>query len=104
VEAGDVDFWDWRDCKEQSHRLNTQLSLIIRRLASASAAPPPVENESTAYLVETMFTLLGERRAILVFDNTDQYVDVERGRFVGGLDVLVARGMRIGHRTTLIFT
>lgn len=104
VGANDVEFWDWRDCKEQSHTLNTQLAFIIQRLTDSSAATPSLQGEPTSYLIDTLFTVLGNRRALLVFDNTDQYVDVERGRFVAGLEALVARALRTGHRATFVFT
>jgi len=100
----EIDFWDWRDCKEQSHTLNTQLAYIIQRLTDQSTIAPSLQGESTSYLIETLFTVLGERRALLVFDNTDQYVDVERCRFVEGIDLLVSRALRTGHRATFVFT
>jgi len=104
VSAGDCDFWDWRDCKEESHTLNTQLALIIQRLTASGVMAPTLQGERTAYLIEILFTLLENRRALIVFDNTDQYVDVERARFVAGLDLLVARALKTGHSSTFVFT
>jgi len=104
VLGGKVEFWDWRDCKEQSHTLNTQLAFIIQRLTNNSPITPSLQGEQTSYLIDTLFAVLGNRRTVLVFDNTDQYVDVERGRFVAGLDLLVARALKTGHRTTFVFT
>jgi hypothetical protein len=104
LSAGDCDFWDWRDCKEESHTLNTQLALIIQRLTASGVMPPALQGERTAYLIETLFAVLENRRALLVFDNTDQYVDVERARFVAGLDLLVARALKTGHSSTFVFT
>lgn len=100
----EVDFWDWLDCKEESHTLNTQLALVIQRLTAATAMTPATQGERTEYLIDTLFAVLGDRRAILVFDNTDQYVDVERGRFVAGMDSLVSRSLKTGHRSTFVFT
>lgn len=97
-------FSDWRDCREQANTLNTQLAKIVARLCERSGTPPPANSESTLYLIDFIFAELGQQRAVFVFDNADQYVDLANARLVGGLDLLLDRALRAQHNAKFILT
>ena len=98
------DFWDWRDCKEESDRLNTQLLRLIDRLSDGSMDSQKIETTDIRAVIDIMFGLLQDRRALLVFDNVDQYVDLETLRLVKGLDHLVAEAQARNHQSLFLFT
>lgn len=100
--GGGIEFWDWRDCKEAANTFLTQLALIVGRLDSAASVNLQGENES--YIVETFFEVLGQRRALIVFDNTDQYVDIEQSRFLDTPGMFIETALRARHNSRFIFT
>lgn len=83
--------WDWRDCKEQSDRIRTQIVEIIVRFAEGRISADDLANAEDAELVEVLIDQTSDARAILVFDNVDSYIDLENRCFIGLLDILVQR-------------
>ena len=51
-----------------------------------------------------LFSVLQDRRTLLVFDNVDQYVDLETLEPVKGLDVLVSEAQARSHNSLFVFT
>lgn len=82
-------FWDWRDCKEQSDRIRTQLSEMIIRLSNESFTSEALAELTDADLVEVVVSVVRRAKAVLVFDNVDSYVDLENRVFTGLLHYLV---------------
>ncbi len=83
--------WDWRDCKEQSDRIRTQVVGIIVRFSSGTVSADQLVNASDTELVEVLVSQIADASAVLVFDNVDSYVDLENRSFTGTLDLLVQR-------------
>ena len=98
------DFWDWRDCKEESDRLNTQLLRLIERLSDGAIDSSKIETTDIKAVVDVLFRVLQSRKALLVFDNVDQYVDLETFGLVKGLDYLVAEAQSRNHQSVFLFT
>ena len=97
-------FWDWRDCKEESDRLTTQLLRQIERLSGGAIDTGRIETTDVRAVVDVFFHVMGERSALFVFDNVDQYVDLEFFRLTKGLDYLVSEAQARSHHCLFLFT
>lgn len=104
VNNGRYDFWDWRDCREESHRLNTQLLRLVERLSDGAIDASKIEVTDFEAIVANVFRLLGERRALIVFDNIDQYIDLETFGPIKGLEYLVSAAQTRSHNSLFLFT
>ncbi|KAA9015253.1 MULTISPECIES: NB-ARC domain-containing protein [Sphingobium] len=82
-------YWDWRDCKEQSDRIRTQIIEIIVRFSEGKVSHDDLLMSDDQELVEVFVDQTSDARAVLVLDNVDSYVDLEHGIFTGLLDRLV---------------
>ena len=81
--------WDWRDCKEQSDRIRTQIVEIIVRFSEGKVSSDDLSESDEQEIVEVFIDQTADARAVLVLDNVDSYVDLENGTFTGLLDRLV---------------
>lgn len=98
------EFWDWRDCREESDRLNTQVLRLIERLGEGAVDTSKIEVTDLRAVVGVLFRVLENRKALLVFDNVDQYIDLERFALIKGLDHLVSEAQSRNHRSFFLFT
>ena len=98
------EIWDWRDCREESDRLNTQILRLIERLSNGAINANGIEVNDIRAVVGVLFQILQDRKALLVFDNVDQYIDLETFQLVKGLDVLVSEAQARNHRSLFLFT
>ena len=101
---GRFEVWDWRDCKEESDRLGTQIVRLIERLSDGTISASQIEVTEIKAVVSILFQVLENQRALLVFDNVDQYVDLETLRPIKGLEILIAEAQARGHNCLLLFT
>lgn len=96
------EFADWRDFKEEANRFHTKIISIIKRLN------PEVEyNFETLNnndLVDTFFHLLKNRRIIFVFDNIDNYIDLETFKPTGSFGYFYEQIVSKDHKSKFIFT
>jgi tetratricopeptide (TPR) repeat protein len=97
-------WWDWRDCREESDRLATQILRAVERLSAGTLQAQQIDTKDIRAVVAVLFRALGTRPALLVFDNVDQYIDLESLRPVKGLDVLVAMANTRSQSARFIFT
>lgn len=96
--------WDWRDCKEQSDRIRTQIVEIIVRFSEGRLSSDDLLDSDDQELIEVFIDQTADARAVLVLDNIDSYVDLENGVLIGLLDALV-QGMGSADSTSrLILT
>lgn len=98
------EFWDWRDCREESDRLGTQILRLVERLSEGAVDPSRVEGTNMRAVVGLLFQVLRDRRALLVFDNIDQYIDLETFEPTKGLDIFVGEAQARSHRSLFLFT
>lgn len=101
---GRFEIWDWRDCREESDRLTTQILRLVERLSNGALEASSIESTDIRAIVRVLFGVLQDRKALLVFDNVDQYVDLESLAPIKGLDVLVSEAQARTHESLFIFT
>lgn len=99
-----IEFWDWRDCREEKNHIHTNLVNLCHRLSNGALSPEELKSESDISLVENLFRLMGETRAIIVFDNVDKYIDLEDLSPNGALKILVNEALRRTHNARFVFT
>ena len=97
-------FWDWRDCKEQSDRIRTQLIEIVVRFSGGKIVSGDMTEATDEELIEVLIDQTKDAHAVLVFDNVDSYVDLENRVFIGTLDLLVQRFAASDTNSRLILT
>ena len=102
--GGRFAFWDWRDCREESDRLVTQILRLIERLSDGVIDIGQIEVTNIRAVIGMLFNVLQDRKALLVFDNVDQYVDLETLEPVKGLDVLISEAQIRAHQSLFLFT
>ena len=102
--SGRFEFWDWRDCREESDRLITQILRLIERLSDGVIDVGQIEVTNIKAVIGMLFNVLRDQKALLVFDNVDQYVDLETLEPVKGLDVLVSEAQIRAHQSLFLFT
>lgn len=98
------EFWDWRDCREQSDRLGTQILRLVERLTDGAINISQIEVTDIRAVIGMLFHVLQDRKALLVFDNVDQYIDLETLEPVKGLDILVSEVQAHSHQSLFLFT
>jgi tetratricopeptide (TPR) repeat protein len=98
------DFWDWRDCKEENYQIHTQLARVIERLSAGAVEADSLNGEEAGSLVRLLFTTLGDRRGLFVFDNVDSYVDPQGKCMVGVLKMLFDQALQAPHNSQFFFT
>jgi len=97
------EFGDWRDFKEEANRFQTKFISIIKRLSS-SYNFEEVESLNNHELVDAFFKILGKRKIIFVFDNIDNYIDLESFMPAGSFAYLLEQIIRKDHFSKFIFT
>ena len=102
--GGRFEVWDWRDCREESDRLGTQILRLVEHLSDGEADASRIEVTDIRAVVGVLFGVLQDRKALLVFDNVDQYVDLETLKPVKGLDILVSEVQTRSHNSLFLFT
>lgn len=88
---GGYRFWDWRDCKEQSDRIRTQIVEMIVRFSNGRIGADDLADANDEEIAEVVIDQTRHAHAVLVFDNVDSYVDLENATFTGLLDLIVNR-------------
>ncbi len=96
--------WDWRDCKEQSDRIRTQVIEMVVRFSGSTVTADDLAESDDSELVEILLDQTSDAKAVLIFDNVDSYVDLENKTFTGLLDLLVQRFATFGQSSRLLLT
>ena len=101
---GRFGFWDWRDCREERDRLATQLLRLIERLSDGRIMASEIENSEIRAIIGVLFHVLKDGPALMVFDNVDQYVNLDTGEPIRGLDTLISEAEVRNHQSCFLFT
>ncbi|MYK05710.1 MAG: hypothetical protein F4030_12080, partial [Gammaproteobacteria bacterium] len=96
--------WDWRDCREENDRLRTQVIRLVERFSNGAVDGSQIDSKDFRVVVSVLFQVLGDRRALLVFDNVDQYIDLETLEPVKDLDILISEAFTKKHSSLFLFT
>ncbi len=97
------EFADWRDFKEEANRFQTKLISIIKRLSNDFDIHS-FEQLTSNELIDTFFHHLGQRRIIFVFDNIDNYIDLEIFKPTGSFGYFFDQILIREHKSKFIFT
>lgn len=102
--AEEIAYSCWADCREQGNTLHTKLVGMAERISNGKVKASQLGTLDTESVIETLLGLLGDTKAILVFDNIDQYVDVEECKAVNSMGMLMERALSRNHSAQFIFT
>ena len=97
-------FKDWRDCKEESNTLHTQIVRIIERITNGERRAADISGESTASVIKLFLNIVAAIDGVFVFDNIDQYVDVVESRAVDSMHLLIEGALRSRGVARFVFT
>lgn len=100
----DYDFWDWRDCKEEDNRFITIIIGVVERLTNGKYRSYQLAKEPIGQIVDLFFKELGNRRVIFVFDNIDNYIDLNNFYPSRGIKELLDKILTLNHNSKFIFT
>jgi len=98
------EFWDWRDLKEEGNRLHTKIISVIERITNGEITPSQIKDENLINLLELFFHHLQNRRIVFVFDNIDNYIDLEEFKLTEGLNKFYDFITKRPHLSKFIFT
>lgn len=104
TEAEGYEFWDWRDCKEEDNRIHSVVVSIIERITNGKVRGYQLNNEKINDVIDLLFSYLGERRIVFVFDNVDYYIDLEKVCPTRGVGRLFELANTRNHNSKFIFT
>lgn len=96
--------WDWRDCREENDRLRTQVIRLVERFSNGAIDASQIDSKDFRVVVSVLFQVLSDRKALLVFDNVDQYIDLETLEPVKDLDILISEALARNHSSLFLFT
>ncbi len=94
----------WRDCKEEHERFENQLIAVVGRLTNGSVSRADLAGQNNAEIVQIFLKKLEKRRALLVFDNVDSYVDLERKVVTGTLALMLNAMLERQTSLRILFT
>ncbi|WP_300752400.1 SIR2 family protein, partial [Janthinobacterium sp.] len=93
---------DWRDCREQASTIQLAVAGAAARIGIGQAEV--LARLEFADLANAFADRLAKVRALVVFDNIDQYVDLENGRPLDQLKVLIDSVLSVSTGSKLILT
>lgn len=94
----------WRDCKEESERFESQIVSIVHILGNRQISISELSSLPAGDLFDLFLRDIQGRKLLLVFDNVDHYVDLERGELVGAAALFVDKLLTFEHACRVIFT
>ena len=98
------EFWDWRDCKEEDNKVQAIIIQQIERLSKGHYRSSKIASENSEDLLELFFEIISNRRIVFVYDNIDNYIDLEKFEPVGGIGQLFELANSKSHNSKFIFT
>lgn len=101
---GMYDLYIWRDCKEESERFEGQIISIIEALSSGRVSGKELAQQSMESLASLFALQANGKRILLVFDNVDHYVDLEKGTLSGNAEEFLRAFVLHVSNCRLVFT
>ncbi|RZK14028.1 MAG: hypothetical protein EOO43_16965, partial [Flavobacterium sp.] len=98
------DYWDWRDCKEEDNRFITIIISIVERLTNGKYRSYQLARESVSGIINLFFEELGDKKALFVFDNIDNYIDLVNFYPSRGIKELLNKVLSNNHNSKFLFT
>jgi hypothetical protein len=103
-DTGCYDHFVWRDCKEESDRFERQLTSIVVAMSGGEVTEHELSTQPIENLTELFVTLVNPVSMLLIFDNIDHYVDLERGTLIGTAGQFVDRFLSSPSKCKVVFT
>ncbi len=94
----------WRDCKEQSDKFEDHIINLIEALNDGRVLSGELSRQSIEALADLFCTLTKDLKLLVIFDNVDHYVDLERSVLVGAAGAFVTRFLSNESAATIVFT
>jgi tetratricopeptide (TPR) repeat protein len=102
--AEEFDHRLWRDCKEESDKFEDQIAKILEALAGGRTIASELAIQPIEDLAELFVNLTKNLKLLIVFDNIDQYVDLEATTLTGAAGRFIARLLAQDSGSKLLFT
>lgn len=103
-ESGEIQFFCWADCREKGNTLHTQLARMVERISEGKITVETLRDSNSQSVIEVLLEIIRSVKAILVFDNIDQYVDVETAKAVDTMHSLLIAATTMDHASQFVFT
>lgn len=100
----DFDHRVWLDCKEQSERFEDHLAHLIESLNDGRAMSAELSKQPAEDLADLFCSLTADFRILIIFDNVDHYIDLERLALTGAARLFVERFLSKESKAKLVFT
>ena len=94
----------WRDCKEQSEKFEDHLIHLIEALNDGRVLGGELSKQPIDTLADLFCLLTRDFKILIIFDNIDHYVDLERGILIGPAGAFSSRFLSNESAATIIFT
>ena len=95
----------WRDCKEQSFRFEDHIVSILEALGGDNGVlPADLARQSPQALARLFAKMTADLRLLIVFDNIDHYIDLERRLLLGTAGDFVSTLLENSSSAVLVFT
>jgi tetratricopeptide (TPR) repeat protein len=101
---GLFEFFDWKDCREQGNTINLAICSTIEKATNGTIKVTDIAKRPVNELSSILTRELRDRRALLVFDNVDHYIDLETNEPLGALKSVVEAVLNDVSGISLIFT
>ncbi|HYM77224.1 MAG TPA: SIR2 family protein [Candidatus Dormibacteraeota bacterium] len=98
------DVFVWRDCKDERERFENQLASVIERLSGGKISGADLAKQDAASVIGSLMTFVKQTRILFVFDNVDQYVDIEEGLMTGIPDLFIRALLDSNLQSQVVFT
>jgi len=95
---------DWRDCREQTSTIHLALAGATARATNGQCSSDELAKLPFNELVTMFVNKLSSIKGVFVFDNIDQYVDLESAQPLDQIKILVEAVLVISTRSKIIFT
>lgn len=94
----------WRDCRERGARFEDQIIAIIEALGAGKAMGAELAKQPMEDLAELFVQLTVDAPVLIIFDNVDHYVDLERLQLIGSAGEFIDRLLTLDTSSRLILT
>jgi tetratricopeptide (TPR) repeat protein len=97
-------YFVWRDCKEESERFENQLASVVETLSAGRISGQDLSAQDIRSIIELFLSLTTNAPVLLIFDNTDHYVNLEAGRMTSSADMLIRELVSSESRSRIVLT
>ena len=101
---GVCSYYVWRDCKEESERFENQLASVVETLSGGRISGQDLSKQDIKSIVQLFVTLTMSTPVLLIFDNTDHYVNLEEVRMTSSADILIRELLSSQNRSRILLT